>query len=149
MYFSPHNITQHTHTHTTRISLVFPLGFQCFSTHTHTRTSARAQNPLMRSRWFTALNRQHGHQGCWSYPDDASHVPQSTSHHGAVIRRYLQRSTNVKVAQSVFVSLGVRNARLYTAATIRRALNDGGAMCIEKELRDSTKDTYSDNFTRV
>ena len=28
---------------------------------------------------------------------------------------------------------------LYTEATIRRASNDCGAMCIEKELRDSTK----------
>ena len=38
----------------------------------------------------------------------------------------------------------LRNARLYTDATIRRALHDGGAMSIEKELRDSTRDLYKD-----
>ena len=40
-----------------------------------------------------------------------------------------------------------RNARLFTEATIRRALNDGGAMCIGKELRDSTEDMYNDSFS--
>ena len=43
----------------------------------------------------------------------------------------------------------LRNARMYTEATIRRALDDGGAMCTEEELRDSTKDMYSDSFSGV
>ena len=37
----------------------------------------------------------------------------------------------------------LRNARWYTEATIRRALNDGGVVCIEKKLRDSTNDNFS------
>ena len=44
------------------------------------------------------------------------------------------------------ISFAMRGC-MYTDATIRRALNDGGAMCIEKELRDSTRDMYTDNLS--
>ena len=56
------------------------------------------------SRWLPALNGQRGHQGCWSRQDNASHVPQPTSHQDANTRWYLQCSTDLKVAQSVLVS---------------------------------------------
>ena len=56
------------------------------------------------------------------------------------------RSKRAHPSQKRGVPAILRRARLYTEATIRRALNDGGAMCIEKELRDSTRDMYNDNF---
>ena len=37
-----------------------------------------SHKPLGRCRWLSAPNGQHGHQGCWSRPDNASHVPRTT-----------------------------------------------------------------------
>ena len=78
---------------------------QCHGFPRKAQVLLHSQKPLRRSKCFTALNRQHRQQSRWWCPDDASRVPQSPSHHDAVIRRYFQRSTNVKVAQRVLVSL--------------------------------------------
>ena len=68
-----------------------------------------------------------GHQGGWSRPDNASHVPPPTSHQDALIRWYLQCSTDLKIAQRVLVSLKTRSASYPPqSAVVHRSNNPKG-----------------------
>ena len=82
---------------------------------------------LGRGRWLPSPTGQHGHQSCRSRPDNASHVPQPTSHQDAIIRWYFQCSTDLEIAQRVLVSLKTRSASCPAqSAVVHRSNNPKG-----------------------